>query len=173
MTIKVCSKCKIGKNAEEKFRKDNSNICKKCKSLYQKKYRERNKEYLKKLKQAWRDNNPEYGIQWRQNNPHSVFNSHSLHKLQTTSVYIPITLEEYNELFKSTDNKCFYCKEDLNKTNKRKTLDHVIPLSRGGDHTIENLVPACISCNCRKGFKTLEEWKLTPNCPIKNNDKTS
>lgn len=46
--------------------------------------------------------------------------------------------------------RCAYC-------HKRKPLtqDHVIPLSKGGSHTIENVVPACRSCNSRKGAKLL------------------
>lgn len=47
-------------------------------------------------------------------------------------------------------NKCVYCSaaDDL-------TLDHVVPLSRGGSNTAENLVTACRSCNSSKGAKVL------------------
>jgi len=38
------------------------------------------------------------------------------------------------------------------------SIDHVVPLSRGGKHEIENLLPACRSCNSSKGAKLLEEW---------------
>lgn len=37
------------------------------------------------------------------------------------------------------------------------TMDHVIPLSRGGDHSIDNIVPSCFSCNASKGNKLLSE----------------
>lgn len=37
------------------------------------------------------------------------------------------------------------------------TLDHVIPKSRGGQDTWENLVTACVPCNNRKGNRTPEE----------------
>ena len=37
-------------------------------------------------------------------------------------------------------------------------LDHVIPVSRGGDHGMHNLVVACARCNLSKGAKTPEEW---------------
>ncbi|MCS7000627.1 MAG: HNH endonuclease [Bacteroidota bacterium] len=37
------------------------------------------------------------------------------------------------------------------------TIDHVIPRSRGGNDTWENLVTACIPCNNRKGNRTPEE----------------
>ena len=39
--------------------------------------------------------------------------------------------------------------------------DHVVPLSRGGRSTLDNLVTACPSCNCSKHDKTPEEWRAT------------
>lgn len=49
---------------------------------------------------------------------------------------------------------CAYC-----GTDPAGTVDHVVPLSRGGHHDIWNLVPACRSCNDRKGTKLLSEWE--------------
>jgi 5-methylcytosine-specific restriction endonuclease McrA len=40
-------------------------------------------------------------------------------------------------------------------------LDHVEPLSRGGEDREANIVPACQHCNLSKGAKTLAEWALT------------
>jgi 5-methylcytosine-specific restriction endonuclease McrA len=54
---------------------------------------------------------------------------------------------------------CFYCKCNSTKL----TLDHVIPLSRGGTHSIGNLVGACGSCNSSKGNKFITEWKREKN----------
>lgn len=42
------------------------------------------------------------------------------------------------------------------------TLDHVIPLRRGGVHTANNLRVACRRCNQRKGTKLLEELTDLP-----------
>lgn len=39
------------------------------------------------------------------------------------------------------------------------TMDHRIPLSRGGAHTVENLIPACKPCNSRKHTRTEEEFR--------------
>ena len=53
-------------------------------------------------------------------------------------------------------NKCAYC------GFKAETIDHVIPRSRGGDHSWENCVACCASCNHRKADKLLAElgWTL-------------
>ena len=32
-------------------------------------------------------------------------------------------------------------------------MDHLTPLSKGGSHTVSNIVPACRPCNSRKGVK--------------------
>jgi hypothetical protein len=37
-------------------------------------------------------------------------------------------------------------------------FDHVLPWSRGGRHTVENLVLACAPCNLEKGARLPEEW---------------
>lgn len=49
---------------------------------------------------------------------------------------------------------CAYCRE-----SSADTLDHVQPLSRGGKHEIENLLPACKACNFEKHTMTLQEWQ--------------
>lgn len=38
----------------------------------------------------------------------------------------------------------------------RPELDHVVPLSRGGPHTVANLVPACLRCNRSKCARLTE-----------------
>lgn len=51
---------------------------------------------------------------------------------------------------------CRYCSCAL--TRKTLTMEHAIPLSRGGSNWPSNLVPACAKCNTRKGTKTIFEF---------------
>lgn len=60
-----------------------------------------------------------------------------------------------DNIFKRDDYKCVYCESTEVKTF---TLDHVIPQSKGGPDTWENLVTACKACNCEKDNLTLEEY---------------
>src|ERR1700744_59362 len=52
-------------------------------------------------------------------------------------------------------NTCQYCGEVM--PSGELTLDHVIPRSRGGNSTWENLVACCHACNRRKGNRMLAE----------------
>jgi 5-methylcytosine-specific restriction endonuclease McrA len=60
------------------------------------------------------------------------------------------------EIFARDGYTCQYC----GKQTRQLTLDHVIPRYRGGPHTWENLVSACVPCNRRKAGKTPEEAKM-------------
>jgi len=53
-------------------------------------------------------------------------------------------------------NTCQYC----GKSSESLTLDHIIPKSRGGKHTWENVVAACIKCNHKKAGSTPQEAKM-------------
>ncbi|MFS8781621.1 HNH endonuclease [Synechococcus sp. W55.1] len=70
-------------------------------------------------------------------------------------VHVPhkeIPLTRRNVLYRD-GHRCQYCGcfgEDL-------TLDHVIPRSRGGGDTWENVVSACVRCNVKKGNRTPRE----------------
>lgn len=51
---------------------------------------------------------------------------------------------------------CHWCCRPLDNSNR--TIDHVIPLARGGRHIPDNLVAACKPCNFSKNDKLIEEW---------------
>lgn len=56
-----------------------------------------------------------------------------------------------SELIVEYGQKCFYCAKDL--LIEEITLDHVIPMSRGGSHKKENLRISCKECNLKKDNK--------------------
>lgn len=69
-------------------------------------------------------------------------------------------------LFHRDHGQCQYCGKSQDP--KLMTIDHVIPRSRGGENTWENLVVACKKCNQRKGNKTPTEACMHPiNTPRK------
>jgi len=69
-------------------------------------------------------------------------------------------------IFDRDDHRCQYC-----GSRKSLTIDHIIPVSRGGENTWTNLVTCCWKCNNEKGNQTPEEWGKAlmrapgrPNC---------
>ncbi|HLR24388.1 MAG TPA: HNH endonuclease [Fodinibius sp.] len=69
-------------------------------------------------------------------------------------IHIPynnIVLSRHN-IFKRDANTCQYC-----GVSRNLTIDHVLPRSRGGGDSWENLVTACDSCNVQKGNRTPKE----------------
>ena len=56
-------------------------------------------------------------------------------------------------------NQCQYCSNILPR--HKLTLDHVIPKSRGGLKSWENLSTCCVPCNQKKGNKTPSEASMT------------
>ena len=65
-----------------------------------------------------------------------------------------VTRRDVRRLLHRYNGRCAYC----GQRDDMLGLDHVFPLARGGQHRIGNLLPACPSCNARKGNATLMEW---------------
>ena len=79
-----------------------------------------------------------------------------LHRYDRTP-RVSVRLTRRNLMFRDA-HQCQYCgkRPPLRELN----IDHVLPRSRGGDDTWENLVTACRVCNLRKGWKTPEEANM-------------
>jgi len=78
------------------------------------------------------------------------------------------------EVLRRDHHSCQYC-----GSSKHLTLDHVIPRSKGGLHTWDNVVTACEKCNSRKGdvwrqaalrlrtlFETGMQLRTKPKAPV-------
>jgi len=73
-----------------------------------------------------------------------------LHYIKVPYKEIPLTRRN---ILERDGHACQYC----NYRGDQLTLDHVIPRSRGGGDTWENLVAACVRCNVNKGNRTPRE----------------
>lgn len=54
-----------------------------------------------------------------------------------------------------SQGKCHYCEEKFKRTEL--TMDHVVPVARGGKSTKGNVVPSCRPCNQKKKLETPAE----------------
>jgi 5-methylcytosine-specific restriction endonuclease McrA len=90
------------------------------------------------------------------NNPERNRNASAKRRVRQmqNGVYL-ITSKELKNLYSAN---CFYC-----GFNKNIEIDHIVPISRGGSHSIGNLISACMTCNRSKNNKYLVEWKALKN----------
>ena len=58
---------------------------------------------------------------------------------------------------KRSSGRCHYCGEPF--APNELTMDHLVPLVRGGKSTKGNLVPACKECNSKKKHMLPMEWE--------------
>lgn len=156
--------------------------CRECIKEQRKKYYEENKEWIsEKEKQYYQKHKAEhyaYCRKYRQEHPKVYILTeqqrvrkkendkiyHQLHKeearinrhnYKAKKRQLPNTLTEQQwQVIKDYfDNKCCYCGKE-----KLLTQDHFIPVSKGGEYTHNNILPACGSCNSSKGNRNFFEW---------------
>jgi hypothetical protein len=65
-----------------------------------------------------------------------------------------ITRDQWDTMVASCNGVCPYC----NNPTDNFTLDHLTPISKGGKHVPENIIPCCHSCNASKQHRDVFEW---------------
>lgn len=75
--------------------------------------------------------------------------AHQRRKARLRNANIGLTAEQWNDILNAHNHTCAYCMEPFTTQNPA-TMDHVIPISKGGLHVPHNVVPACRHCNSRK-----------------------
>jgi 5-methylcytosine-specific restriction endonuclease McrA len=124
-------------------------------AAYMKQWYEKHKDLHYANHMAWRRANREHVRQrnaaWRKANPdgHRLAQAARRAKVSTGD----FTLTEWRSLLEEFDHRCAYCQGqgDLE-------VEHMVPLSHGGPHTKDNIVPACGPCNRRKRTHTIFEF---------------
>jgi 5-methylcytosine-specific restriction endonuclease McrA len=156
-TQKYCAECgpvaKVEKSrvGDVKYRKENSEKRK----VSAAKYREENSE---KIKEYGRSEKHKVGMaNWVKMHPEKVAVIRSKRralKYANTPLAEMLMSTEWLVVLAAAAGLCHYCHKEA-----KLTIDHVIPLSRGGKDSKDNVVAACLRCNTSKGNKTLEEWR--------------
>ena len=58
---------------------------------------------------------------------------------------------------KCAERKCYYCEREV--PPQELTMDHIVPVIRGGKSAKNNIVPACKECNNKKKHSLPMEWE--------------
>lgn len=123
-------------------------------------------------RRRWRKANPEYDRtytrdwraahaaivrmqrrRYRAAHPETRQRNDALRRARIAQVLATLTAQEWEAILEAAGRACIYC-----GATKQITQDHLTPISRGGDHTAENVAPACGPCNSSKGDKTVAEF---------------
>lgn len=118
---------------------------------------EKNKEYFKQYYENNKEEILEKCKQWRENNPEKQFNKCTKRRQLEESQGNGITKEQWYEMMEFFEWKCAYSGVVL---NKNRTIDHIIPLSKGGEHEVWNCVPMHRNYNTSKHANDMLEWYI-------------
>lgn len=166
---KFCPKCGEWKPATNEFfayhklKRDGFNAnCKECNRRYKLKNKEKISKWGRSYYERKRDEIKQKVRNWRQVNRERIRplrrEEWRRRKARKRNAPGSHTAEDVQRQYDFQDGKCYYCGICVGNTYH---VDHVVPLSRGGSDDPENIVIACVACNCSKGDKLLEEWELS------------
>jgi 5-methylcytosine-specific restriction endonuclease McrA len=131
-------------------------------------YRWKNRDVAVKRTKDWCDANRDYKNQYDreyyQRNKLAYYlrneNRRAAKIAQSDPPGWKATVPWWREVMERNKNRCSYCNKEFGKERlDRPTMEHKIPLSRGGKHSVDNIVPACRACNDSKSVKTPDEWR--------------
>jgi hypothetical protein len=115
---------------------------KRWKAIYHQKYYNANKDSLCAYQSEYRKQHPDKVAMWK-------------HRYNVRKRQLPNTLtdEQWEDILGRYNYSCAYCGD-----SEELVQEHWVPVSRGGGYTVENIVPACQSCNSSKNVMTGEEF---------------
>ncbi len=138
---------------------------KELKSATDKRWQSLNKDKVNANSKAWRSRNPEKVAEvsknYRTANPEAGRLKAS--RRRAKKVANGVFLVKQSEAQKLLAKPCFYC------GGTSEHLDHVIPITKGGRHSVGNLVQSCQACNLSKNAKTIMEWRVWQARVLKSN----
>ncbi len=115
----------------------------------------KNKEKHNEGVRRWQKQNPDkmaaIYARYSQNNKEKVYLKNNKRRVRVKDATFVILDKEIKRLY---SGNCIHC-----GATENTTMDHLIPVSRGGGHSIGNLVPMCKSCNSSKGKRLYAEWR--------------
>lgn len=110
---------------------------------------------------AWRKRNPAKAkamrAAWEKAHPEEMRALRHLGRSRRRGASGKFTPEQLRARFAFFGDRCAYC-----GTEGKLSIDHVIPLARGGSNWPANLRPACLKCNSSKCDRKIVEWRAVP-----------
>lgn len=156
--VKTCTKCGVEKPLEAFCRyymsKDGRQTwCKACSSEHRKRTKEQRRTYAKTYNQANKERLAEVLRQWRSENPERAKEQSSRYRAGKRRAAVePV---DFAAILNRDGFTCHICLGQVDPSDLH--FDHVVPLSRGGAHSMENVKVAHSTCNLSKGTRLMSE----------------
>lgn len=154
------------RHTQKSWRERNADYVAEYRRLYLLVHGDRKKELDREYGRANRDKNNEASRRYRLNNPDKARETQRKQALKHPERgkirqarrralvrQNGVFLVTEKDVAKMLNKPCAYCGAES------VHIDHVIPIARGGVHSVGNLVGACRRCNLRKSSKLLSVWK--------------
>ena len=123
------------------------------------KWRAENKEYAKAYSKTHYENNKERSLElsrlWKKNNPNASRVIDHRSRAKRALAEGSYLKSDITALLENQTYRCACCKTSV---KKKYTIDHVVPLARGGTNYKENLQILCKSCNSSKNARSSIEF---------------
>lgn len=101
---------------------------------------------------------------WQSEHKHLVNQYKKKNGLSRRSAFAgSIDMAAWAKKLKRLGGRCQLC-----GSTERISIDHILPIAKGGSNEIRNLQPLCIPCNCRKNAKILPGVQMSLITPTKN-----
>ena len=127
---------------------------------YNKNYYQENKEYYEKYYEANKEHIKDYYKKYYQTAQGQMvrFNAYNRRKQRKETLGDGITPDQWLDMMIFFDWKCAYSGESVSENNGNRTIDHIVPLAKGGEHEIWNCVPMTRKFNSSKNDKDMDKW---------------
>jgi len=122
-------------------------------SQYMKNYRHSDRKKILEMDARNRENNKEKIILYRRNNKGKTNILTQKYRAKKRKLPSTLTSKQWEEIKQYFNNNCCYCGKKLPLEQ-----EHFLALSSDGEYTINNIVPACRSCNSSKGARNFFSW---------------
>ena len=143
-------------NKRKKYRENNKDKILETKRNSYYRHRESKLEKVKQYYDLNKEKIREYKKEYNQKQENKLLFRNARHRRRARLKDSDVTPSQIRALVKKSKN-CYWCNVKLNKNYH---LDHYTPISKGGKHTISNLVVSCPSCNLQKHAKDPYQFAL-------------